>query len=240
MLTVPLTCCYAVSAMINWAFDDHDQRFPSPSSRTGAVPVAGRPTRRPWLLPALLGLLALIVVLFLLSRCDSDDTSTTGTTASPAAAPTTTTGNGMSAPAADTVASPQGVGQTGTGQAGQPGTVTAGDADLLASATAETLSAHDGRQAVARAVKVQSVPADEGFWIGANEQDRLWVQLTDTGGESDYKVKPGDIVDFTGTVTSAAQNFAADHGVTAAEGADQLTEQGHYLSAPASSVKLSD
>ena len=42
-------------------------------------------------------------------------------------------------------------------------------------------------------------------------------------------VKQGDEVDFTGTVTRAANGFAAKAGVSDAEGADQLTEQGHYV-----------
>jgi hypothetical protein len=116
--------------------------------------------------------------------------------------------------------------------------VTAAGANLLGAATAD-LATHDGQAAAGRAVKVQSVPADEGFWVGASEQDRLWVQLTGTGGESDYKVKEGDTIDFTGTVTKAAEGFAAKAGVTAAEGADQLTQQGYHISAPSSSIKLS-
>jgi hypothetical protein len=209
----------------------------SPDSRLGAVPVAGPPKRRRWLLPALLALLALIAVLALLSRCGDDDAATTGTPSSPTATPATTA-TATSAPAS-TAASPDGAGTTGAGQAGEPGTVTAGGADLLEYPTTETLNAHDGQETVARGVRVQSVPADEGFWVGADDQNRLWVQLTGTGGESDYKVKEGDTVDFTGSVTRSAPGFAAEQGVTQAEGADQLTEQGHYLSTPASGVKLS-
>jgi hypothetical protein len=53
-------------------------------------------------------------------------------------------------------------------------------------------------------------------------------------------VKQGDTVDFTGTVTSAPQGFAARTGLTQAEGADQLTEQRYLrVSVPSSSVKLS-
>jgi hypothetical protein len=41
-------------------------------------------------------------------------------------------------------------------------------------------------------------------------------------------VKAGQHVDFTGIVTPAPADAAA-LGVTAAEGADQLRTQGHYL-----------
>ncbi|MFI5497093.1 hypothetical protein [Actinoplanes sp. NPDC051859] len=117
--------------------------------------------------------------------------------------------------------------------------MTADAVNLLGAANVQNLSAKGGKEALGRQVRVQSVPADEGFWVGTGEQDRLWVQLTDTGGESVYRVKPGDTIDFTGTVTKAAQGFAAKVGVTIAEGADQLTEQGFYLSVPAQNVKLS-
>jgi hypothetical protein len=116
--------------------------------------------------------------------------------------------------------------------------VAGGDSILGGSAPQDLGDYHD-QQAVGRAVRVQSVPADEGFWVGTSQSDRIWVQLTGTRGESDYKVKEGDTVDFTGTVTKAAEGFAADAGVTAAEGAAQLTEQGYYVAVPSSSVKLS-
>jgi len=202
-----------------------------PHSRPAAVPVGGGPTRRKWLLPLLLGLLALIALLALLSQCGDDDDDDDR----PAATPTTAT---VTSPASSLPAAPS-VAATGTGQGGEAGTVTAAGTNLLGAASVAALSAQDTQQAVGRAVKVQSVPADEGFWVGTSEQDRLWVQLSGTRGESDYKVKQGDTVDFTGTVTKAASDFATKAGVTAAEGADQLTQQGYYVSVPASSVKLS-
>ncbi len=204
----------------------------SSNSRQGAVPV-GPPSRRKWLLPLLLALLALIAALFLLSRCGGDDD--TSPTAGASTTPTATSA-ATSAPSAAT-SGPAG-GQASAAAAGDQGTVTAGGTDLLGDTAG--LGTHEGEPAVASGVRVQSVPADEGFWVGASEADRLWVQLTGTGGESDYKVKQGDTIDFTGTVTRAAQGFAAEKGVTAAEGAGQLTEQGHYLSVPASAVRLSD
>jgi hypothetical protein len=210
---------------------------PSTSRPGGASRVAGQPARRKWLLPLLLGLLALIALLFLLSQCGDDDSAnpTAGTAASPAATPSGA-GAAPSATGSASASGPADAGQTG---AGQPGTVTAGGASLLGSGTAANLGGSNGEQAVGRAVRVQSVPADEGFWVGTSETDRLWVQLTGTRGESDYTVKAGDIIEFTGTVTSAAEGFAAKVGVSEAEGAAQLTDQGYYVSVPASSVKLS-
>jgi hypothetical protein len=194
-------------------------------SSPGNTPGSSRPK---WLVPLLIGVVVLIALLLLLTQCggDDDDASAPGTaTTAPAAVPS---GTATSA-----------AGPAASGQTGEAGTVMTGGEDLMLNLTAAGLKPYDGKQATGNAVEVQSVPADEGFWIGSNETDRLWIQLTDTGGESDYQVKVGDQVGFTGTVTSAADGFAAKSGLTAAEGADQLTEQGHYLSVPASSVKLS-
>ena len=180
-------------------------------------------------MPLLLALLAVIVLLLLLSRCGGDDDETASTPA-PSATSATATSAAPADPATASAA-PSG--------AGEQGTVSAAGADLLGAANVANLSANDGREAVGRGVRVQSVPADEGFWVGSSEQDRLWVQLTGTRGESDYKVRQGDTVDFTGTVTPVAQGFPAEVGLTDAEGAAQLTDQGFYVSVPMSGVKLS-
>lgn len=207
-----------------------------PRSRPpGATGVGGAPARRKWVLPLILGLLGLLALLLLLSQCGGDDDP-----AKPAAAttaPTATTPTATTPSVSDTT--PSGAASAGADQAGQAGTVVSGGDDLLGAANAANLPGHDTEQAEGRAVRVQSVPADEGFWVGTSETERLWVQLTGTRGESDYEVKQGDTVDFTGTITRATSGFADKAGVTAAEGAEQLTKLGYYVSAPASSVKLS-
>lgn len=207
----------------------------SPSSRpTGATPVVGPPNRRKWLVPLIIGLVVLIALLLLLSRCGGDDDD------GPGAAPAAT---GTVAPTgpASTAATPSdpasSTGQTGT-DAGAAGTVTAGGDDLLNARTGISTGDHDGDQAEGNAVEVQSVPADEGFWVGSSTTERVWIQLSGTRGESDYKVKQGDAINFTGTVKAAGQDFATTAGLTADEGADQLTQQGYYISVPSSSVKL--
>ena len=216
---------------------------PTPNTsdnRAAAMPVGGPPTRRKWLLPLLLGLLAVIALLLLLSQCGDDDSEKSGSPSPTTAAPTATTPTATTPSGAAGDGETDGAGTDGTGTVAA-GTVAAGGANLLeAGTTAATMTAQNGQQAVGRAVRVLSVPADEGFWVGSSEQDRVWVQLTDLAGESGYKVKEGDSIDFTGTVTAAAKDFAGKVGVTADEGAEQLTSQAHYVSVPASSVKLSD
>ena len=85
---------------------------------------------------------------------------------------------------------------------------------------------------------VQSVPADEGFWVGTSVKDRLWVQLTGAAGESAYQVKVGDRVDFTGTTSDTPPEFAKQVGVSADEGAAQLTTQGRHLVVNKADVRL--
>jgi hypothetical protein len=80
-------------------------------------------------------------------------------------------------------------------------------------------------------VTVQSVPADEGFWVGSSDADRMWVQL-DGKDESGYVVKPGDKVSFTGTVKAHDAGFAPGVGVDPAEGADQLATQAAHVAVP--------
>jgi hypothetical protein len=215
---------------------------PPGSTPAGAARVAGAPpARRTWLLPLLLGLLALIALLLLLSRCGGDDPRPAAT---PLPSATLSTPSVSSSPGAtvtpSTTASVSVSGSAGASGAagGEAGTVVAGGDAVLGGGSARQLGDYHDQQAVGRAVRVQSVPADEGFWVGTSTTDRIWVQLTGTRGESDYKVKQGDAIDFTGTVTAAAAGFAEKAGVTAAEGAAQLTQQGHYVAVPSSTVKL--
>jgi RNA polymerase sigma factor (sigma-70 family) len=86
-----------------------------------------------------------------------------------------------------------------------------------------------GRTAVARDAPVQSVPADEGFWIGGGPGDRVWVQLATRGRESGVQVRPGQRASFSGTVARVAADTAAKVGLTAAEGAE-LRSIGAYVS----------
>jgi hypothetical protein len=87
-------------------------------------------------------------------------------------------------------------------------------------------------------VQVLSVPADEGFWVGSSEQQRVWVQLTGEEGESPYQVTEGDVVDLEGTVVAHDASFAEQVGLSDADGAAQLTDLGSHIEAPKDSVVL--
>ena len=86
-----------------------------------------------------------------------------------------------------------------------------------------------GRMAVARDVPVQSVPADEGFWVGGGPGDRVWVQLATNGRESSVRIRPGQRASFSGDIVRVAPDTPAKVGLTPAEGAAELRSIGAYV-----------
>lgn len=111
------------------------------------------------------------------------------------------------------------------------GPLTAGTVALLpltAAAPEGTLTAYVDQPATSTGVTVQSVPADEGFWVGTSTTDRVWVQLVGEG-ESPYQVRAGDTVTFTGTVVGHPTDYPATMGLSTADGADQLSTQAAHI-----------
>ena len=109
-----------------------------------------------------------------------------------------------------------------------PAQLTVGESRLLPAGRVGSLREYAGRIAVARAVPVESVPADEGFWVGNGPGRRVWVQLA-TRGESSVRVRPGQLASFTAEVVAATGDFPSRTGVTAAEGAGELRASGAYV-----------
>jgi hypothetical protein len=166
-----------------------------------------------WLLAALV---VLALLLLALSQCGADDP------------PSAAGGAGTSAPAQDPSLAPQP--PPGGDAAGTA--LTVGDRPLLplsgiAGPNGE-LTELVGQTVAARGATVLSVPADEGFWVGTSETDRVWVRLSGPD-ESGYVVTQGDRVDFTGTIQAHDASFAGQVGVDPAEGADQLNRQGAHI-----------
>lgn len=217
---------------------------PGDSSSTGAYSVgAERPKRRfPWWLLALLALLLLALLLLALSQCGTDDEPTppvavATVSAAPSeepASPEPTT------PPEPTVSAEPTTPPTDGGVGSAP--LTAGGTALLpldeAAGPGGDLSEYVGQPAEGRGVTVQSVPADEGFWVGDSESDRVWVQLIGKAGESDYEVEKGDTVDLDGEVVETPSGFAEEVGVDGSEGAEQLEQQKAHIETEKSSVKL--
>lgn len=222
----------------------------------GAQPVGGKKNKKkPLWLFALLAVLAIIALLLLLSRCGSSAEDTAGgavasansaaasegtATAEGTATPEGTTAPG--APAATTAPTAAAPATTGAADpAATTSPLTANGTGLLPLTTAApdgTLTAYVDQTATAAGVQVQSVPADEGFWVGTSETDRVWVQIIGDG-ESPYQVTVGDLVDFTGTVVAHDATFADTVELPEADGATQLTTQAAHVEVAQGGVALS-
>ena len=209
------------------------QNIDGPNEPVGARAVQAPARKRglpAWLLPLVMAVLAVLAVLLLLSRCGggSSGTAATATTATPT--PATATSAPDPSPTAD----------AGSGAGGTSGTITANGKTMLplAGGSSTSLAAYAGQDVKTTSVMVQSVPADEGFWVGSSASNRVWVQLTGRAGESPYQVKTGDLVTFTGAVTKNVSGFAAKAGVTPEEGRSQLTGQKYHIDAAKASLKL--
>ena len=153
-------------------------------------------------------------------------------------------GSGGDDGSADSSASSSATGSSGTGAspggsaagsgsggaAGQPGTVTSEGTTILP-APAGGLQTYATKGAQARSVPVQSVVADEGFWIGSSESDRLFVFFAadNAGTESRVQVEEGQTISFDGVVKPIPQDVTTTFEVDEAEGAQQLRQQGHYI-----------
>jgi len=88
--------------------------------------------------------------------------------------------------------------------------------------SASRLERHVGKRVKAHGIMVESVPSDEGFWIGSNEA-RVFVRLIiPVREESPVRIEAGERVTFTGTLRSHRPGFARRQGVTKTEGAGEL------------------
>lgn len=221
-----------------------------PTNPPGATPVGGGNRgggRKRGLLLGALALGILIIAALLLSQCGNDDDtaggtddagSTSSTSSSSSSSSSSPSSSSPSSPSSSASSAPS----TPAAGSGRGEIVTAGGDDVLQLAAgadaAAALGGLSGQPVTGTAVRVLSVPADEGFWVGSSDQDRVWVQLTGEAGESPYQVTEGDVVDFEGTVVAHDPSFASTVGVDAASGAAQLTERGSHLEVAKSAVTL--
>jgi len=90
-----------------------------------------------------------------------------------------------------------------------------------------SLAKQPGARVEGRAMTVQSVPANEGFWMVCG-RDRVWVRLL-SRNESPAAIRPGATLTFRGTAVLHPPGFAAGQGVDPAEGAAELDGQGFHL-----------
>ena len=172
----------------------------------------------PWLALALLALLALLAFLIIRNAGDAGDKPGLDFTN-------------------DRVG---GATESGASSSGGQGTLTAADRSLLPVSAAGSLSSLSGQAVTGKGVVVESVVADEGFWVGSSASDRIFVSLLPqargSGGESPFQVQRGQQVELVGKLRPVPTNLAG-LGVDDAEGAAQLRSQGQYIEA--TSVRLS-
>jgi len=230
-----------------------DPRQPAAGTTRGASSVGPEKKSRKGLWLGLAIAAALIALLLLLSQCGGDDDpqpgaaaassspSSTSASASASASPSATSSASSSSATSSSTSSPSGA--AGGASAGQPSTIVAADGTAVLDPAAPAdpapvLGQVTGQQVTGTAVQVLSVPADEGFWVGSSDAQRVWVQVTGVQGESDYQVRQGDRVDFTGTVVAHDGEFPGTVGVDEAEGATQLVEQGQHIEADRAAVTL--
>ncbi len=88
-----------------------------------------------------------------------------------------------------------------------------------------------GQPAEGRSVGVLSVPSDEGFWVGTDNTNRVFVHLALAPSESPFDIDPGDTVNFSGTVRALPPDPQAAFGLTPAEGLADLRRHGAYIEA---------
>lgn len=224
---------------------------PRTGSSAGSSAAATAP-RRPWWIWALIALAVIVVLILLLVQCgsgggagDPDEAAVPAPSSAPAADPSAGAGadGSPSAPSAGTSGAPSAAPGAAPGAGtGSGGSLTAGQTALLplagAAGPSGELTALVGQPVTAQALPVQSVPADEGFWVGTDETDRVFVRLTVPPGESPYQVQPGQQVAFTGALAANDPGFAEQIGVDAAEGADQLTRQAAHIDVDKANLQL--
>jgi RNA polymerase sigma factor (sigma-70 family) len=115
---------------------------------------------------------------------------------------------------------------------GPAGPVLVGGADVR-SIPADQLA---GRPVEVRSAVIESVPADEGFWIEDGSGGRIWVQLT-TADESPVEIRPGGRVTFDGVLVETPEAFPAQVGAEPTEGAAELVPGGAHIEVPARVVE---
>lgn len=85
-----------------------------------------------------------------------------------------------------------------------------------------------GQPVAVRSAVIESVPADEGFWIEDGSGGRIWVQLS-TLDESAIEIRPGGRVTFDGVLAETPEGFASKVGVDETEGAGDLVPAGVHI-----------
>jgi hypothetical protein len=109
------------------------------------------------------------------------------------------------------------------------GTLIAGE-DSILPIPPGGLAPYVGRTVRGEGVAVYSVVADEGFWVGTSDVDRIYVIYQTGGFESPPDVDAGQRVSFVGALHPSTGELAPQFRLTEAEGLGLLQSQGYYIS----------
>jgi hypothetical protein len=101
----------------------------------------------------------------------------------------------------------------------------------------EVLARHAGQRVRGEHVPARGVYADEGFWVGTDGGDQLWVQLVGRG-ESPFRVRTGQRATFTGRLVPNPPGFAQRVGMVPEEGAALIERQGHHIEVAYADITL--
>jgi RNA polymerase sigma factor (sigma-70 family) len=156
------------------------------------------------------------------ARANPLPAATSGVGAAAVVVAVTVLSGGSPPPAAPPVAAPAPSPAT-------PVTLTVGGRPVLPASRVGSMAGDAGSTARARAVPVQSVPADEGFWVGGGPGARIWVQLDTHGAESAVQVRPGQHASFTAAVVRLTAGNAAGLGLPDPAGMAEVRAAGAYL-----------
>lgn len=227
---------------------DTRERMPD-GSPVGSASIRGKAVRKtplgwiPWL--GLLLIVALAVAALLVARNVGDSGDKPGVDlsndksaqGSPQAGAGQPSGAGVASTVARTGRSPAPSAAPTSAAAGPTPALSVGGTPVLP-LPSSGLDALSG-QPVTGGSRVQSVVADEGFWVGSSTTERIFVFLTPQArtksGESPFKVQAGQSVMLKGTLKPVPTDVAR-LGLEADEGADQLKQQGQYVEATSLSL----
>jgi hypothetical protein len=195
------------------------------ASQRGSVSVGDGGRKRGGWWWWLLGLLALLLVLaLLLGLFSGGDDDEAGQGAGGTTAQTTATTGGTDGGAA----------AGGGAQDGAAGgaTLTVEGESLLP--VPGDLSGFVGRTAQGRGVEVQSVPGEQGFFVGTSEEDSVYVEYGARAGErepgAEFRPEVGQRVDVTGEVRPAPDEPGRTLGVAGAD-EQRIARQGAFVNA---------
>lgn len=110
------------------------------------------------------------------------------------------------------------------------GTVTAADGTSLFSAVqgdagdADRLGQYAGTQVTGEGVEVLEVVDGQGFWIGIDDQQRIFAR---PGDDVAADVEAGDRISFEGTLEANTPNDSTD--ISEDQGGELYQQQGHHI-----------